>query len=261
LRLPFQAARRFALLFLLSASTASVQLPAGASAYPFTSAHSDTIRVMVVSGRAPTASAGTLAESALRTRLTDAFARMGEKARVIPRAETCAAMAVDHQRCDSTAQFEYLRWSAASLHASLVMWLDVDAYAERTMNTPHMYVPVSDSNPFDEGWTERMSISSAARQSDALDKLSSVLPALLAELPLINKCQSGKALASLLPDARALFSRRPDSELAALCVAFILYRMNASPDSILALTGGVLSLDPNNESRSGFRLRPWTVRC
>jgi hypothetical protein len=201
---------------------------------------------MVVSGRAPTTAARTRAESALRTRLTNAFAHMGEKARVIPRAETCAAMAVDHQPCDSTADPSMLRWSAASLHASLVMWLDVDAHAKHTMNTPHVYVPVSDSNPFEEGWTERMSAASAAKQSDALDKLSHELSTLFAELPLINKCQSGKALATLLTDARALLAKGHDSDLAALCVAFILHRTEASPDSILALTSGVLSRDPLN---------------
>jgi hypothetical protein len=241
-----KATCRIALLLLLSSPTLTAQENARAGADANASKRDDTIRVMVVSGRAPTSSARTLAESALRARLINVFARAGEKARVIPRAETCAAMAVNHQNCDSAAQFEYLRWSAASIHASLVIWLDIDAHARRATYAPQIYVPVSDTNPWEEGWTETMVTASAARQSDALDKLSIALPALLAELPLINKCESGKALASLLPDARVLLSRRPDSELAALCIAFILHRTGTSPDSVLALSGGVLSRDPHN---------------
>ena len=160
--------------------------------------------------------------------------------------ETCEALAVDHQPCDSTADPSMLRWSAASLHASLVMWLDADSRTNRATYTPYVYAPVSDSNPFDEGWTERLSHAAAANRSDALDKVSRLLPELLTELPLINRCQNDVALAPQLEKARALLARRPSSVLAALCVAHILDRANAPPDSVLALTRGVLSRDPLN---------------
>lgn len=234
-----------ALLLLSSAAPASALQAAHASS-PFHSAHSDTIRVMVIAGRGPTASARNLTARSLRTRLTNVLANIHAKARVISHYETCEALAVDHQPCDSTADPSMLQWSAASLHASLVMWLDADSRTNRATYTPYVYAPVSDSNPFDEGWTERLSHAAATNRSDALDRVTGLLPELLTELPLINRCQSDVALAPLLENAHAVLARRPSSVLATLCVAHILDRTNAATDSVLALTRIVLSRDPHN---------------
>ncbi|HEV7706431.1 MAG TPA: hypothetical protein VGO46_19195, partial [Gemmatimonadaceae bacterium] len=137
------------------------------------------------------------------------------------------------------------------LRASLVIWLDVDANAKGRTLTTSMYVPFSDSNAYDEGWTERLSKSADSSRNGALDKLSHQMPAIFAELPLISKCQnesSSSALAAFLPEARALAVRRHGSILAALCIARIFDRAGGSLDSILAITAEILSRDPHNRT-------------
>lgn len=213
------------------------------------SAASDTVRVMVVNGSAPTAASRARTAAALRARLSSEFSRTGEKARVLSRTETCATVEVGDQLCDSPVGPEYVDLAAASLHASLVIWMDVDSNAHRTTTTPYVLVPPRDFGSFEEGWSERMSSASSSSRDESLRKLAHEIPRVLAELPLINRCRSewdATALGKLLPDARALLSSHSGSALAKLCMAKILSRAHASPDSVLAVTSAILSHDTHN---------------
>jgi len=206
---------------------------------------------MVVGGRAPTATARALGAAALRMQLASELTYAGEKARVLSRTETCGMIKSLGQICDSTIVVKYIGSYAYLLHARLAMWVDADSNANGATVTPYVIVTSPDHNSFEESWSERIADASASNQNEAVRKFVQILPSIVAELPLLRRCQSEwrtAALDSLLPAARALVFKRSSSTLARLCIAKILDRANAPPDSILAVTSAILSVDRHNRS-------------
>jgi alpha-tubulin suppressor-like RCC1 family protein len=235
--------RLLPLLLLLLSRAAVAQQP--------TPADTDSLKIMVVNGRAPTAASRALGAAALRMQLASELAHAGEKALVLSRTETCGLIKSVGQICDSTMRVKYVGSYAYLLHARLAMWVDVDSSADGVRITPYLLVAPHNLSSFEESWSERVVVASASNQNESVRKLAQILPTVLAELPLLQRCEkewSVATLDSLLPDVRALLSRRPSSTLARLCIAKILDRENAPPDSILAVTSAILLVDRHNRA-------------
>ena len=214
-------------------------------------ADTDSLKIMVVDGRAATAAARALGAAAFRMQIASELAHAGEKALVISRNETCGLIKSVGQICDSTIAVKRVGSYAYLLHAPLAMWVDVDSSADGVRTTPYILVAPHDLGSFEESWSERIADASASSQSESVRKLAQLLPSVFAELPLLRRCEkewSVAALDSLLPDARTLLTKRPSSTLARLCIAKVLDRENAPPDSILAVTSVILSADRHNRA-------------